>query len=92
MFLKSREVVHKGRAAGRISHGLPSVFCSGLLDNDAQMVKVVVDGAWQKESCNGVAAWHVEGSMQCEPTQGYTRVHALSSTGACGGFGHFCRL
>lgn len=39
-------------------------FSYGLLEENAQPVKIAVDGAWQVESFTGVAAWCVKDASQ----------------------------
>jgi len=46
-----------------------------------QVVKLVVDGVWKKDSCIGVAAWCGQHLLHMPFEQGFTHVHALSSTG-----------
>lgn len=48
---------------------------------DGQAVKIAVDGAWRSSTLVGVAACCVEDSSSVRVMSGYTRVHALSSTG-----------
>lgn len=66
------------RSYGR---GQQVAFVHGCLGGDDRVTKGVVDGAWKKDWCCGVAAWCYEESLLGLIGQGSTFVHAVSSTG-----------
>lgn len=60
MLMKTRGIAAGDRSARRVGKGQILEYSHSLQVENGQVVKMVVNGAWHKESLKGVSAWCVD--------------------------------